>query len=245
MPLSSDATFGGTGAAAPQRFFLGFFVTPSGERLFDRVRLEAAADGGWRGDVLRLVSGRSEPERHLLTGRSRGDGFELELVSEDDGVRQRLAVAAETPDIEAGYLGVLEGLDDTPAPLPGCPYVLEEAPAVRLDRSPTHGWGTVAVRDIARGAPVLVIRGPFSDVQTPYSFRSGDERHVEPTGYGHFVNHACEPSCEIVYREDARPELIACRDLAAGSEITFDYTATEGDLANSFACRCPATTHKV
>ena len=124
-------------------------------------------------------------------------------------------------------------------------YVLEEAPAVRLDPSPTHGWGTVAVAPLTQGAEVLPIRGPFSAVQTPYSFRTSDGRHVEPTGYGHFVNHACEPSCEIVYRPDGRPVLVTRRDLAAGTEITFDYTATEGELANSFACLCPADAHKI
>lgn len=220
------------------RYFLGFFAAPDGARFFDRVRLSPAGEA-WTGEGLRLISGRSEPERYSITGVSRDGGFVLDLAH--DGCHERLTLSAETPDVEACFLGSLVRTGDDTA----LAYVLEEAPAVRLDPSPTHGWGTVAVATVARGSEMLVIRGPIGDTQTPYSFRTANDRHVEPTGYGHFVNHACEPSCEIVYRPDGRPVLRARRALEPGEEITFDYTATEGELAGSFACLCPAERHKV
>jgi hypothetical protein len=232
-----------SGSSSAERYMLGFFVTPAGARHFDRYRLQAHGPT-WDGEILRLTSGQADAERFAVSGRAEGAELDLELISHDRPLRQRLRVHAETPDIDAGYLGQLDALDEGGAD-PRTAYVLEEAPSVRLDPSPTHGWGTVAVMPLVAGSDVLPIRGPFSAVQTAYSFRTSTGRHVEPTGYGHFVNHACEPSCEIAYRPDGRPVLIARRDLPAGTEITFDYTATEGQLANSFTCLCPAETHKV
>lgn len=181
---------------------LGFFVADGGIRFHDRFRLRAR-NGVWEGHCLRLASGRPDAERIAVTGRADGAELVLDLSGRDRPVHQRLLVHAEPPDIDAGYPGTLE--TPTGDTVRRTAYVLEEAPAVRLDPSPTHGWGSVAVIPLARGMEVLPIRGPFSTVQTPYSFRTSTGRHVEPTGYGHFVNHACEPSCEIVYRPDGRP----------------------------------------
>lgn len=231
-------------AASRERHMLGFFIDADGKRRFDRFHLLAHGDR-WDGEILRLTPGRSDAIAIAVSGCVNGAELELDLDRRDRRPAEALRVRAETPDIDAGYIGTLD-LQQQPGDVrTRTAYVLEEAPAVRLDPSPTHGWGTVAVAPLAKGAEVLPIRGPFSAVQTPYSFRTSNGRHVEPTGYGHFVNHACEPSCEIVYRPDGRPVLVARRDLPAGTEITFDYTATEGKLANSFACLCPADAHKI
>lgn len=227
---------------ANQRHMLGFFVSADGVRHYDRFRLFSHGDH-WDGEILRLVSGQSDAERITVSGRAGSDSLELDLSGQDRPFHQRLHLGAETPDIDTGFLGTLE--TPTGGEALRLAYVLEEAPAVRLDPSTTHGWGTVAVEPVAQDSEVLPIRGPFSAVQTPYSFRTHTGRHVEPTGYGHFINHACEPSCAIAYRSDGRPVLIARHDLPAGAEITFDYTLTEGPLANSFTCLCPATIHKV
>lgn len=229
---------------ARQRHMLGFFVSAEGVRHYDRFRLLSHGDS-WDGEILRLSSGQSDTERIAVSGRAGSDELELELdlSGQDRPFHQHLLLRAETPDIDTGYIGTLE--TPTGGEARRSAYVLEEAPAVRLDPSTTHGWGTITVEPVVQGCEVLPIRGPFSAVQTPYSFRTSTGRHVEPTGYGHFINHACEPSCAIAYRSDGRPVLVARYDLPAGAEITFDYTLTEGSLANSFACLCPATVHKV
>ena len=228
----------------PAQYFLGSYTTPAGLLYFDRIRMLTKRDGRCSGELLRMVAGNSSVERFNLTGCHRADGYDLYLA-EPGGMRTEcLSIAIETGDIGTSYIGMIQPVSALSATA-GHPYALENAPALKLDTSALHGWGAFAVDPVAAGDTVLLIRGPFSDVQTPYSFRAGDHRHIEPAGYGHFINHACDPSCRIVYREDARPVLVARRNLPPGTEITFDYTATEGRLAHPFSCHCPAEIHKI
>jgi hypothetical protein len=48
-----------------------------------------------------------------------------------------------------------------------------------------------------------------------------------------FINHSCEPSTAL-----RGSTLVALRDLAPGTEITFDYNTTEWELADPFPCHC-------
>lgn len=228
----------------PAQYFLGSFTTPDGIHHFDRIRLLTKRDGRCSGELLRMVPGSTTIEHFDLTGCHRADGYDLYLAEPGDTHTECLSIAIEAGDIGTSYIGMIQPASALSA-IAGSPYVLENAPALKLDTSPTHGWGTFTIDPVAQGDTVLLIRGPFSDVQTPYSFRAGDHRHIEPTGYGHFINHACDPSCRIAYREDARPVLVARRNLPAGAEITFDYSATEGTLAHTFACQCPSEIHKL
>lgn len=221
------------------RFLLGFFVTPDGQRIFDRIRLLTHGDRVG-GELSRLASGSADPETFRILGGSAVDGLSLTLEPDAGGETQILSLAARTDGESHERQGLVRlGSGESRS------YIAEEVEGICLERSPTHGWGTIATQSVSAGSRVAAITGPFSVDQTPYSFRTSDDRHVEPTGYGHFVNHACEPTCRIEYRSDGRPVLIANRDLVAGDEVTFDYTLTEGDLAGSFTCRCPAATHKV
>jgi hypothetical protein len=73
--------------------------------------------------------------------------------------------------------------------------------------------------------------GTFVDTPTRTSIRLGDGRHIEhPVGC--CINHACSPSCEI-----SGTDVVALVALEAGSEVTFDYTASEQlPLASPFTC---------
>ncbi|MEY5032012.1 MAG: Phosphoribosylformylglycinamidine synthase [Planctomycetota bacterium] len=51
-----------------------------------------------------------------------------------------------------------------------------------------------------------------------------------------FLNHSCDPSAAVQSRS-----LIALRPIAAGEQITFDYTTTEGSMAEPFTCLCGAS----
>ena len=219
---------GATRPAGVAVHLIGFHVATDGVRLYDRMALVMDGEGRVSGTLDRIAERDGVARAGAVRGLWAGGRLALMLEFAEDG-----ALASAT--------GVM--LDLAPQ---AQPYVLAHAPAVRLDRSPTHGWGSVLDRAVKQGETVLGIHGPVGPRQTPYSFSTDDGLHVEPTGYGHFVNHACEPSCEIVYDDaTALPTLVALRDLAAGDEVTFDYTQTEGDLAGSFVCRCPARVHKV
>ena len=246
MSQRPDPTFAAP-AATPsrgERFLIGFFVLPGGDRRFDCLHLTPDPDG-WSGALTRLGSGESEADRFALQATETASRLEITLDALDGAARQRLTVDARTQGSENGHIATLDGRADDPSPLPRLAYILEEVGRVRLAPSPTHGWGVVARQAIAKGEEVLIVRGPIGMNQTPYSFRCATGQHVEPTGYGHFVNHSCVPSCHIAYREGGRPCLIANRDLEPDDEVTFDYTLTEGALANAFDCRCPAEIHKV
>ena len=221
-------------------FLLGFFVSPEGCRYYDRLRLVPVA-AGFAGDLHRLKIADTKARRFKVAGRQDDVRLILDLCCDETGESETLVIETDAGDETTGQPALLTRHSDDAQ----SPYVVETILPIGLNPSPTHGWGTIATRPIPDNAQVVVVSGPISDYQTPYSFKTNDGRHVEPTGYGHFVNHACEPSCRIEYRTDGRPVLFANRDLVPGDEITFDYTLTEGDLAGSFQCRCPASVHKV
>lgn len=225
---------------------IGFHVTADGTRLYDRAALVIDADGRVSGSVDRIAERDGVAQPAEARGMVMGDRLALMLEFDGPATGSAAGVMLDLGPAPCLHGDALGGRIAGPGGSDALPYVMAHAPAVRLDRSPTHGWGSVVEQAVAQGEVLLGIDGPVGGDQTPYSFRTDDNRHVEPTGYGHFVNHACEPSCEIVYDlETALPMLVALRDLAAGEEVTFDYTRTEGALAGSFECRCPALVHKV
>jgi len=67
---------------------------------------------------------------------------------------------------------------------------------------------------------------------TRTSIQIAEGIHVEDA-IGRYVNHACQPSCEI---SDAK--IVALKDLNEGEEITFNYNANETIMATPFKCRC-------
>jgi uncharacterized protein len=58
-----------------------------------------------------------------------------------------------------------------------------------------------------------------------YCIDLGEGRSLEPDPPGAFLNHSCDPNCELVNADDddGRIELRATRDIAAGEELTIDY----------------------
>jgi hypothetical protein len=67
---------------------------------------------------------------------------------------------------------------------------------------------------------------------TRTSIQVAEGVHVEDK-IGSYVNHDCNPSCEV-----DGTKLIALRDLYPGDEITFDYSKSESMMASPFTCRC-------
>jgi hypothetical protein len=221
----------------PPGRFLGSYVAYDGVRRHQVFSLRAAAN-------LRVGEGGElcEDGRLELSLLGRGPGPDLLMQRAGlgpAGLFLREDVAAQAPG--RAWRGVLTA----PALVEPSEYHLEYRPGLALAPSTTHGHGVIATLPFQPGEAVLAIRGPMSETQSPYSFRTADGGHVEPTGYGHFVNHACEPSCEIVYRADGRPMLVAVRHIGPGDEICFDYSLTEGDLAGDFDCACEAKDHRV
>jgi len=104
--------------------------------------------------------------------------------------------------------------------------------------------GVVATEPIGVGEEVLAILGVVTDRPSRTSIQVGEREHVDippdlpadRVGERYpwqFLNHGCGPNAAVVGRS-----LVALRRIGRGDEITFDYNATEYDMASPFRCRC-------
>ena len=102
----------------------------------------------------------------------------------------------------------------------------------------------IAVQPIRAGATIFTLVGRETRVPTRYSIQVGPEMHLDsddlPTDearvrdrYWMYLNHSCDPSAWV-----KGLSIIALRDIAAGDGVTFDYNATEYEMAEPFSCRC-------
>lgn len=120
-----------------------------------------------------------------------------------------------------------------------------QAPCLVVD-SPI-GASLVATRAIAAGETILVIDGRLQREPTRYSIQLDVGTHIEAERElpdaemrvrhpWRFLNHCCAPNAYVRGRA-----LVAREPIAAGAQITFDYTTTEASMAEPFDCRCGAS----
>jgi uncharacterized protein len=82
------------------------------------------------------------------------------------------------------------------------------------------------------------------DYGSEYGVDLGDDATLEPCEPFRFLNHSCEPNCELILsryrrlqgRRISRLWLQTTRPIAAGQELTIDY-AWPADAAIPCACR--------
>ncbi len=104
---------------------------------------------------------------------------------------------------------------------------------VEARRSARHGLGVFALHDIAAGdiverCPVLVVGGDEAEqvsvgALAHHLWDWGEGAVAVALGYGSLYNHAEDPNAECG-AADGQLLIIARRDIAAGDEITIDYT---------------------
>ncbi|MEO8751685.1 MAG: SET domain-containing protein-lysine N-methyltransferase [Casimicrobiaceae bacterium] len=92
---------------------------------------------------------------------------------------------------------------------------------------------------MARGVRIDRIRGRPSSRATRLTIQYALNRHVVPARPWCFLNHECDPSCDVQV-EGGILYLVARRDLRSGAELTFDYATTERCIAARSPCRCGA-----
>jgi SET domain-containing protein len=117
--------------------------------------------------------------------------------------------------------------------------------AVRLfvDRSVIHGQGVFTAEDVCRGAPVLECTGrivSLSEIKDGMrAMQIGPDKYLvenpEYPSLDDFLNHSCTPNLGFL-RGDLT--LYALRDIEAGEELSFDYSATMNERGWSMECRC-------
>ncbi|MCC8405326.1 SET domain-containing protein-lysine N-methyltransferase [Paraburkholderia sp. MMS20-SJTN17] len=126
-------------------------------------------------------------------------------------------------------------------------------------RSPVHGKGLFALRQIAAGERLIEYKG---DVTTwrraaarqqsvaghTFVFGLSSGRVIDGSRGGNsarFLNHACMPNCEAIEVGD-RVFIHALVAIAAGEELFIDYgLAVDGevteDVRAQYLCRCGAS----
>lgn len=102
----------------------------------------------------------------------------------------------------------------------------------------------IALQNITSGERMFRIEGELSPRPSRFSVQIGEGRHID-LGPGHtseeildryfwrFMNHSCEPNTLI-----RGQEVVALRPIPPWADVTFDYNATEYDMADPFVCRC-------
>lgn len=94
---------------------------------------------------------------------------------------------------------------------------------VRVGPSPIHGRGVFARRGLRPGQTAFRVQGrpvPAARV-TKNGIQVWRDWYVEPRPPARFINHACQPNCEVT----AGLEVRARRAIRAGEELTIDYSS--------------------
>jgi len=102
----------------------------------------------------------------------------------------------------------------------------------------------IALEKIIPGERMFRIEGKPSSRPSRFSVQIGEGRHID-LGPGHtseeildryfwrFMNHSCDPNT-LIQGQD----VVALKPIAPWQDVTFDYNATEYDMADPFVCRC-------
>ncbi|XP_015795908.1 uncharacterized protein LOC107372226 [Tetranychus urticae] len=134
----------------------------------------------------------------------------------------------------------------------------EWSPGLQRFETPNRGWGIRTTEPIKRGEFILEYIGEVVNVQE-FRFRMAERYNNDPHHYclnldsgmvidgyrmaneGRFVNHSCEPNCEMQkwsVNGYYRVGLFALRDIEPGEELTYDYNFDNFNLETQQVCRC-------
>lgn len=110
-----------------------------------------------------------------------------------------------------------------------------------------YGDGVYALRSLRKGQTVGRVYGEVvgGDEGSEYAIDLGDNRLLEPGAPFRYLNHSCDPNCELLNLtpDNAAPheyEVVvrALRAIAKGEQLTIDY-AWAADVA--IQCGCQST----
>ena len=118
-----------------------------------------------------------------------------------------------------------------------------ENPMVEV-REGRLGRCVVVSRSADRGDMLVRGWGTPSTERTMHSIQVDHEAHVEVGSPIRYFNHSCEPNCGLLIRSGREElEVHALRHLAAGDELTLDYSTFEFEIQfMPHPCLCGAAT---
>ncbi|HSX05399.1 MAG TPA: SET domain-containing protein-lysine N-methyltransferase [Candidatus Saccharimonadales bacterium] len=100
--------------------------------------------------------------------------------------------------------------------------------------------GLQARRAFRRGETLFQVSGHFTKARTRTSFQVDTDRHIEPTIFGAFLNHSCDPNVGVRTNEFGYYDVVARRPIAVGEDIAADYAMFEYETGpmSHIACLC-------
>jgi hypothetical protein len=109
-------------------------------------------------------------------------------------------------------------------------------------RDGLHGRGVYAGEPIAAGNLILRFSGPYlrhsQTTAETYALQIGPDLYIGGSGeMDDLVNHSCDPNAGVRIK-GRTAALHAIRDIAAGEEISFDYSTTLDENDFTMECRC-------
>ncbi|MDB5960038.1 MAG: protein-lysine N-methyltransferase [Massilia sp.] len=129
----------------------------------------------------------------------------------------------------------------------------------KVKRSPIHGNGVFATRDIEAGERIIEYTGRRIDwaealrrtaasngpVNHTFYFSLADGKVIDGGDQGNdarWINHACGPNCEA-YEDEGRVFIHALRHIEAGEELNYNYALVYDErhtpkVKQAFACLC-------
>lgn len=106
----------------------------------------------------------------------------------------------------------------------------------------TSGKGVFATAPFKAGELILRYTGPLlryaQTTPQTYALQIAPDLYIGESGdFDDFVNHSCDPNAGLII-DGLDVRLCAIRDIAAGEEITFDYSTTLDEDDFEFDCLC-------
>jgi D-alanine-D-alanine ligase len=109
-----------------------------------------------------------------------------------------------------------------------------------------RGFGVFAGRNFKKGERVIQSSGKVIPFQTEHSVQIDWSLHLDVNIPVRYLNHSCAPALGVRTNELGLPDFYAMKDIAEGSELTYDYAMTEykhyprhrPELEFDLACRC-------
>lgn len=110
----------------------------------------------------------------------------------------------------------------------------EKSDLIEVRNSGIHGYGLFAIEDVAPGELMFIIRGEViteaeairreEEEENVYIFYNGDSYiDTVKTDKIKYINHSCEPNCEVQDGDEASLRLVSISPIKKGDEITIDY----------------------
>lgn len=109
--------------------------------------------------------------------------------------------------------------------------------SLEAKKSKISGKGVFAIKNIKKGKIIYFLDGEEIDLdevikrcnegteQPSDPLQIDDEKYIDLDEFSRLFNHSCKPNAFI----KGKNELVALRDIDAGEEIVYDYSATMND----------------